>query len=207
VLTGVARDLRDVLEEALVDLREGVHVRLGGEREAVHLLDDAGEGGALALVVLDLGEDAAEALGQRVPLEARLFLGEAAEVREELAVDEGEHVVGLALRPFGPADLALEDARVGVGGAAVALEGGREGGLLLAGVLGLLEGLEEEEPRELLDVVAGLDALGAHPVGGALDGLLDLGAAVVYGVGEEVGHAGSWLSLSGAGGALGDAGE
>ena len=127
-------------------------------------------------MVLDLGEDAPEPLSDGVAGEPGLLLGEVAEVREQLLVDEGDHVVGLLIGPRRPAVLALEHALVSA--RAVALEGGREAGLLLTGGLGVLERLEEEEPRELLDVGVGLDALGAHPVGGALDGLLDLGASV-----------------------------
>ena len=179
-LARVSRDLCDVLEQALVDLRERVDVSLGRERQAVDLLDDASERGGPGLVVLDLGEDAPEPLRQRVAFEAGLALGEVAEVREERLVDVGEHVVRLERGPDRPAVVAVQDTSVRFG--VVPLEGGGGGSLIGPRGLGVVEGLEEEEPRELLDVVARLDALGAHLVGGVLDGLLDLGAARVGGV-------------------------
>ncbi len=137
--------------------------------EAVHLIHDAGEDGAAPAVVLYGGEDALEALGHGAGAEI-------AELGPELVVDEGQHLVRLVghLRPNGPAVFAGKEGFALRVRGAFALEDGN--GVLR--VLGFVVCLEEEHPRELLDVVARLDAVGVQVVAGRLDGDIDLGAAV-----------------------------
>ena len=174
----------DPFEQVLVDFRQHVDVGVVGEVQPVDLLHDAGKGRAAAAVVADVLEDAAESLSQRVVAEALLGIG-AGELGPELAVDELQHLVRV-VRVLGPRRPGVLAGQPPLVGRVV------ESRLLGAASFGLVERLQEEQPRQLLDVIAGVDAFGVQLVAGVLDDLLDFLAAMV----DLVGHVRSCICTS-----------
>ena len=159
------------LEQVFVNLREDDDIGLAGEVQLVDLLHHPGEarrrGGSNCARCRRCGGSAGPA--RRCPAPFRLRAGE---LDPELAVDKLQHLVRMVgvLGPMAPGVFAAQAALVG----RVV-----EGGFLLLARFGFVEGLEEEEPGELLDVVARIHAFGVELIAGVLDDLLHFLAAVV----------------------------
>ena len=177
VLAAVAPGVAHVLDLGLVEVGELVLFVLGPELEAVDEVDDLAQVVAALDLVLDLREDLADLVLQRLGVVG--LLGEPAQVGEELVVDEGDQVRavhrGLVVEPAvaalggGPGVPAVglvEDVRVGAAG-----QRGLGGFVLFKPV----EVFEEEEPGGLLRVVEfrGAPGLLAEGVVEILENLLE----------------------------------
>ena len=151
--------------------------------QPVDLLHHTRKARAAPRVVANRREDSADLLAHRIGVELSgpLHDPEAAQMRPQLAVDELKHLVRPvgAARPRRPAILSVQATPVHL----VA-----EFRLFLALILGFVERLEEEQPRELLDVVPWSHTVGVELVAGVLHRLLDLLTPVPDSVVVRFGH-------------------
>ena len=176
VLAAVASGVAHVLDLVFVQVRHLMLVVAGPEAKLIDEVDDFAQVVAALNLVLDLAEDLTDLVFDRV----RVFGGfaEPCEVGEQVAVHEIDEVVAsqrnvevdlpvgaLGCRPHLPAELRLDDEVV-----RLAFKLGRD----LTVLLQVVEVLEEDDPRRLLDVVelAGTPSILMKDVVNVLEGVL-----------------------------------
>ena len=163
-----------ILQQTLVDFRKDDDISLVAKMEPIDLLDYQGETYATTGMVANCREYATEPRGDRIVRElprVRVLLTEFPEVRQQLPVNEFQHLVGsIGHRcPTRPSILAVESAAIGKT---------VEGGLFFPPALHLVKCLEEKQPRELLHVVPRLHAIVSELIAGAADGFFHFAATM-----------------------------
>src|SRR5262249_36709733 len=132
--------------------------------ELVHLLHDPRERRTATAVVPNILEDATKPLCQRITAEALLRV-RAGKLRPELALNELQHLIGM-IRVLGPRRPRVLTSQPAFIGRIIKCS------LFLASGFRLVECLQEKQPRQLLNVVACVNALRVKLVAGVFDDLL-----------------------------------